>query len=313
LKVLLRAGLAALVALTGALVIQSHAEAKAPAKSCNTADANLKLESRKNALEQYISDARQSGASREEIASHLKNNFCLEDRTKKAPSGPSRDSSNGDIAVNAPEFYYSNSSGLWLVYAGWRWNSVWPSDNDRSTFCQNPCALGGQDGFGIALSQNAVLDSYSEETGGHRYGWYAGLAPGRLQPSDANSAGVTFTGIDHAVTYDTNWCMDRWSPEDLTDCGRNGAWCKQTNSPARDHLPNYICRDYSFLSGTVYMYVRDFPCGQTIQAFAKYAHSWSSTAVNGIGVGVNSLTVQWSSSSNGWERASQPSQGLNPC
>ncbi|MGO4255506.1 hypothetical protein [Marmoricola sp. RAF53] len=40
------------------------------------------------------------------------------------------------------------------------------------------------------------------------------------------------------------------------------------------------------------------------QAFAKYAHTWSTTKVNGIGVGPYSLSVSWSSSAHRWAVAS---------
>lgn len=41
------------------------------------------------------------------------------------------------------------------------------------------------------------------------------------------------------------------------------------------------------------------------QAFAKYAHTWSSTSVNGFSIGPSSIGVQWSTSSGFWQKSGQ--------
>jgi hypothetical protein len=49
------------------------------------------------------------------------------------------------------------------------------------------------------------------------------------------------------------------------------------------------------------------------QAFSKYGHTWKSTNVTGIGIGSNSISFAWSSSSNKWQQASQPSSEARIC
>ncbi|MFB6723152.1 hypothetical protein ACFCV3_23430 [Kribbella sp. NPDC056345] len=42
-----------------------------------------------------------------------------------------------------------------------------------------------------------------------------------------------------------------------------------------------------------------------VQAYSKYGHTWNSTSVNGFSIGPWSIGIQWSSSSNYWQKSSQ--------
>jgi hypothetical protein len=104
----------------------------------------------------------------------------------------------------------------------------------------------------------------------------------RAYPSDANTYGVTFTGQDrfHCVLGRYNNCASGY--------------------------------DYSFYHGEIFYDIGTIGCG-TLQAFSKYGHDWASTTINGFSVGPWTLGLQWSSSSNRWERVSQPSTAVTPC
>lgn len=47
------------------------------------------------------------------------------------------------------------------------------------------------------------------------------------------------------------------------------------------------------------------------QAFAKYAHSWSTSSLTGFGVGPYSFSLQWSSTAHKWERSSSAGSDWN--
>jgi hypothetical protein len=69
---------------------------------------------------------------------------------------------------------------------------------------------------------------------------------------------------------------------------------------------------YSFTHGEVFYNISSIGCG-TVQAFSQYWHTWSSTGINGIGVGPWSFTVSWSSEGHDWPQGSQPSNAVTPC
>ncbi|WP_326797616.1 hypothetical protein OG946_21140 [Streptomyces sp. NBC_01808] len=50
-----------------------------------------------------------------------------------------------------------------------------------------------------------------------------------------------------------------------------------------------------------------------LQAFSKYGHTWNSTNVSGITIGAESIGFTWSTSSNKWQQASQPSSEVRVC
>ncbi len=150
--------------------------------------------------------------------------------------------------------------------------------NEAGWFC-GVCHIGGADGFGISFSRPVTsVYGYNLATWGN-YSFF-GTSYSRLAPADANTYGVTYKGQDDS-------------------CKGAGTGC---NTPA----------DYSFAHGALTYQIRTIGCGP-IQAFAKYAHTWSSNAVTGFGVGPWSLSVSWATSGESWERASQPSSVVTPC
>jgi hypothetical protein len=56
-------------------------------------------------------------------------------------------------------------------------------------------------------------------------------------------------------------------------------------------------------TGTLTFSFRPLSSG-CIQAFSKYGHTWSSTAVTGVGVGPWSISISWSAIDNHWDLAS---------
>ena len=50
-----------------------------------------------------------------------------------------------------------------------------------------------------------------------------------------------------------------------------------------------------------------------VQAFSKYGHTWKSTNVTGFSIGRWSIGIDWSTTSNKWQQASQPSSEVRVC
>jgi hypothetical protein len=235
----------------------------------------------KDRREKAINDAivgliRQNTAPAE-IARQLDARFGVTTLTAPEDAGIAPMSAGTDVTVPAPQIIFDTCTRSWYVYASYHWNSLFPVSQGGDANCPwgNPCAVGGLDGFGLAFNRNvASVRSYLMQTWGTT-GFYP-VSTGRTWSSDANVYGVTFEGQDK--------------------------WCEQADC-------NY--RDYSFYHGEIF-YSFSPGCG-ALQAFSRYGHDWSSTTINGFGVGPWSLSISWSSSSNRWSKASGPSNAVTPC
>jgi len=215
-----------------------------------------------------------AGASEAEIDAYLQSQFGLTN-VSQATDDASIQSTRTDIRVPRPSIY-KNNRGHYIVSASWQWKDLGAVDDDASAWCGN-CNVGGDDGFGVALSRNVKsVQKYTVATWGTGINYYK-ISTTRMQPSDANVYGASFMGQDRIH--------------------REGACCPQ---------------DYNFYNGNLVYEIKSVGCG-TLQAFSKYAHTWKSTTVNSIGVGPYSLSVGWSSSDNKWELASQGSNAVKPC
>jgi hypothetical protein len=219
-----------------------------------------------------------SGATSRQVADDLLAKYGVVTKTATSDTVTPL-SSQGNVSVASPQILYDSCGGGWYVYASYRWNSMTAVHDDAyAGGCGPTCNVGGEDGFGVALSRNvAAVRSYFMQTWGQTS--YYPVSSGRTYASDANTYGVTFKGQDRFCPYS---CIDHTTP------------------------------DYSFYNGELFYNISSIGCG-TIQAFSKYAHDWSSTTINGFGVGPWQLNVSWSSSSNRWELASQPSNAVTPC
>lgn len=194
-------------------------------------------------------------------------------------------STGSDIVLRAPRIIYDTCAARWYVYAHYYWNGMGPLTSERqSVLCDDPCPIGGLDGFGLTFSRPvSSVGSYFMQTWG-RTPMYP-LSTGRAWVEDANTHGVTFVGQDEYCAY-VVW-------------GQPGQSC-------------YDNKDYSFYYGELFYMISNIGCG-SIQAFSKYGHDWKNTTINGFSVGPWSLGISWSSSSNKWAKTSSPSTPVVPC
>lgn len=194
-------------------------------------------------------------------------------------------STNRDVAIGPTMIVFDASYGIWYAYADWNWITI-PGSGETGLGCHSPCNVGGADGIGLAFSRPVV--AIDDQVPWVRWTWddtgYFGSETSYV-PSDGNTSGLSFTGQDKL-------CL---SKQGTADC---------LGTPGQN--------SYSWHHGYIQMNIDDIGCG-TIQAFAKYAHSWSSTSVNGIGIAPWSISVQWSSTQNHWEAVGNPSSSQRPC
>lgn len=153
-------------------------------------------------------------------------------------------------------------------------------------FCSLPCNIGGNEGIGLSLNRpvNSISSSYQATMRAWGETDYFPML-NTTTPSTLNNTGVSFIGQD-------KFCMSNQG----SNCG---------GEPGG--------QDYNFKYGSIIYYISNPGCG-TLQAYAQYSHTWSSTSVNGIGVYSNGLSFSWSTTSDHWE--SSPGNGgeaVTPC
>ncbi len=90
--------------------------------------------------------------------------------------------SNGDVIPQPPVFYldtgeYPPFIRAWYVWSFWEFQNMDRLRDDAACF-NNPCEVGGYDGFGIAFSRNVVsVKSYEAQTWGQTDYYPPGLGP----------------------------------------------------------------------------------------------------------------------------------------
>ena len=275
-------GIVSVVAITlgAVLVAPPIAEAAAQNASATTDD-----------IARAIVELQSGGKSQADIDAALSSEFGL-----VKPPGPATSlqapaaqtdgeasvlSTPANINVFAPSIY-RNSSGAYIVSAGYQFIGRSALEDDKGGLgCIGSCNLGGADGFGVAFSRPVTsAQSYTLATSGvgdaTSRNYYV-ISTSRMFVSDGNTYGASFQGQD-AARYDGACCLI----------------------------------DYNVYNGTLVYEIRSIGCG-VLQAFSKYGHTWSSTAVNSISVGPWSIGIGWSSTDNKWEKASAPSNAVQYC
>lgn len=235
------------------------------------------------AVNALIADMSRNGATQEAIDSELEATLCL----FKVPGvtlpglNPKLVASNNTmVTVSAPNIYLGcpNSACTgYYYYANSLWN--WPGDGYAADGLPCPgCTKnnGGYDGYGISLSNNMNMRSYTASM------WGKGCKFGTtvLAPSSANQYGASFRFQDKVFFGSA--------------CSGNGMDSNaRSGSEVVTFWPPSSCK--------------------AVQAFAKYGHTFSSTSINSIGIGKWSISIGWSTTSNKWERASQPGTQVTLC
>jgi hypothetical protein len=251
--------------------------------NCLGTISNSKVERQEN-VSRIISDMHRQRLTADQISQTLQQNCGIERKSKPISTfAPS--STNQDIDVRPPDIFYDHGITEWYVEASFMWPQNFNFFSEIPFGCLSPCNVGGSDGFGIALSRPVLAVDPTRSYNILIHDWNLYWPYTYMDtPSDANTTGVAFVGQD-------KYCFSN-----------QGSNCGAENGGSA----------YSWAFADLFYFIEDIGCG-TIQAFAKYAHSWSSTSVNGIGVGPWSLNVQWSSSADRWEAVGPPSVAQHPC
>jgi hypothetical protein len=276
-------------ALMAATIVFVSTAVAAPANAapaqplCFAGDRAGSDQAQNEELNLAVAHLRQSGASQDKIDRFLNKSYGLELVSRGSPASGgagTMSSSPNNLNVPPPEIWRDTCTGRYSVFAYWNWTSISAIASDVDFWCNVPCALGGYDGFGVALNRSvASVGGYSMTTWGRTSYYPASLS--RMSVDAANATGVSYVGQDI-------YCADVWPCE---------------AAPAQD---------FNFYNGQLVYSINSPGCG-SLQAFSLYAHTWNGTAVNGISVGPWSLGVSWSSSSNRWPDGSQPSNTVYPC
>lgn len=271
---------AAALAATG-IVAPTPAQAAPVSAMCLTAAAQERTATTNgNVLAERLSlklaSLRQKGYSEKKIDSELEaEGIVLTSPRPAAESQVTPLSTNSIISVPAPTIRRDTCTSQYYVMAYWDFTSMSALQSDAGG-CQS-CAVGGDDGFGIALSRKvSTVGGYSVTTWGASSAYPASTS--RMAPVDASTDGVGFMGQDR-------FCRNN------TSCGT----------------------DYSFYHGQLVYTIGVPGCGY-LQAYSKYGHSWNSSDLSGISIGIDSVGFSWSATSNRWERGgSAPSNSVRPC
>lgn len=217
----------------------------------------------------------QNHATQSEVVARMSRDFGLEqvrpiDEGLLAVSPAA--STNADVTVDRPTYFWDNPHHMGFVYASWQWSAAGAARLADEANCMSlllQCArkaVGGPDGFAVTMNGSYVPSSYYLSVS-DRNGVYQGMPA----LSTSSTTGAGFTGQDQF-------------------------WGNVNNA------------NYSWYSGVATLSFTGFNgCGKTLQMFSRLAHSWSTTSVNGFSIGVWSIGVNWNNTSYAWSAASQPS------
>ncbi|SEF12530.1 hypothetical protein SAMN04489740_4254 [Arthrobacter alpinus] len=153
---------------------------------------------------------------------------------------------------------YDSARGIDIFQGqyNWEWqvNKWYP---DTSIFCRfeaAPCAMGGEEALGVALSHPLTITAV--------HGWQRGdVLP---NPAEVNQFGAIYKYQDH----------DYYDPAATLNNG------------------------YDATSATVSVETVHSRCG--VQAFVKYAHTWSSTGISSLALGASSVGVGFTTTGGSW-------------
>lgn len=138
--------------------------------------------------------------------------------------------------------------------------------------------MGGVDGFGTSFNTAVIMRGYSVTLFGD-----APYPASQVvsTASDANTYGAGFTF------------------QDKGEC-----WLAASQT----------CTDsLNVRSGQEVLSFKGTGTCKTVYGFSKYGHTWSSTRVAGVGIGIYSVSTSMSLSSSQWPSASQPGNAARVC
>lgn len=226
-----------------------------------------------NALNLLVIGMRRAGMAQPSIDAVLVKEYKLQ--LVSEPVGTEMpQSSESILTVPRPNIYRDQTTRQYYVIATWSFTSLSALRSDAGSGCTGRCNVGGYDAFGIAFNRRV-----SSAAGYSASAWGASstFPPASLTMVDAGTDGVATRGQDRM-------------------CG--GASCGAL--------------DFSFYNGQLVYSIGTPGCGQ-LQVFSEYGHTWSTTALTGLTIGVDNIGISWSPIANGWDNGSLPSNVVTPC
>jgi hypothetical protein len=188
------------------------------------------------------------------------------------------DGSENDITWDRPEIFYDSENANWYAVGDWEFSEK--IMDALLNECGNPCGyspdtgypIGADDVMGLAfnfkLQQNQGAVTYCGDGSYYGCSTHTTAGNGVIKPS-----GVYFAEQDRFTINGNSKGFDY-----LTDNGTITDEFKTTN---------------------------DQKC-HGLQAYPNYAHDWSSTSINSISIGTDSIGISWSSQNYRWMTQTNP-------
>lgn len=197
---LLRVIVTATTALVGVVISVPVAAQAGPDRP--TCAPELRLTSG-DELSHAMAGMRIAGLNQRQIDKELADKYRLQLLTKRTDDVATTDdasiqavSTGNDVSVSTPSIYRDTCSSRWYATASYNWLTMSRFRSEWPVVCGNPCALSGNDGFGISFSRNlSAVGGYSMLTWGTSSAFPA--STGRTWPDTASTSGVWFEGVDH--------------------------------------------------------------------------------------------------------------------
>ena len=235
-------------------------------------------------VDRFLTSEAAKGASSDKVQRDLATALCLTridtgaaPRTARTPLAMAvATSQNSALQAGAPSISYDSRAHLYYAISTWRWlNNSW---SNETYFPPNAGRnIGGADGFGTAFNTGLILRGYSLTA--HGDAPYPASAV-FTTASEANSGGASFTF------------------QDKGECRAASGGCSYRLSSR---------------SGQEVISFRGTGACKTVYGFSQYAHSWSSTRITGMGIGVGSISAGTTSQTHFWKAESQPGRTARVC
>ncbi|MBV6729825.1 hypothetical protein [Nocardioides daeguensis] len=273
---------ATLACSASALIVSTapgtSAATAAPSK-CSSASTGRTEQQTNNYVSNYVAGLRQKGRPQDQIDSDLAQNLCLvRIDNGGATTSVVASSAGSAVTVTPPRIYWDNQAARYYAISGWKLSNAIKNDMP-ATGLNVTKNIGGHDGFATSFNASLLLTGYALT--------YYGDPPFASSANVANASAANSYGAGYS----------------FQDKGRNVYDMAGTGDNFRTNVRS---------GQEVISFKKSGTC-KSVYGFASYGHTWSSTAVNGVGVGPYSISFQWSTTSNKWTAASQPGGTATVC
>lgn len=195
--------------------------------------------------------------------------YIVSDTSEIAPAATNSDM----VAMGTPYVTFDVHQQRYFAVAKYQWKASADSEyfDAPCNSADNPCNVGGPDGFGMRFNRNVT-----------------NLGVG------ANFCGRPNPGR----TWATFGCTSPSNPDDNSSAGVS--WRLQDRV-----YKTVVNPDYNMHNGVTSMGISGIPCGVTLQAYGRYGHSWSTTSLTGFSVSTSGFGLSWAGGTQHWGATSQ--------